>query len=71
MAGISLFTSGIGAAGFILLKFNDFAHAQKDLTEIKGDLKLLLQKHEDVDLRLTRQETKCVERHQRKRTKSV
>lgn len=67
MAIVSVFTSGFAAAAFIVVKFNDLAHAQKDLTEIKANVKEIIDNQYKLDTRLVTMETKCRERHSRKR----
>jgi len=65
---LTLFVLGFNAAFFIIIKFNDLVHLGKDMLEIKTDIKTILNKQEDLNLRITKQETKCTERHSRKRS---
>ena len=55
---------------FCVIKFNDMAHLAKDLDEIKTDVKSLLECTNVLTNRMTKQETKCNERHSRRRNKT-
>lgn len=56
-----------GAVGFIKVIGNDLKHVAIDLNEIKTRLDRIAEKAETVGNRLTSIETKCQERHSRRR----
>jgi hypothetical protein len=69
--GVTLFITGANCCFWAICKFNDMAHIEKNLIEIKADVKQLLENDNELSNRMTKQETKCQERHSRKRNKIV
>jgi len=65
--GVTLLITGANLTFWIITKFNDMAHMQKDLTEIKGDVKTLVLNAQKIDIRLSEQEIKCKMQHKRSR----
>ena len=63
--GISLVVIGFNCAMFIVIKFNDMKHLAKDVTEIKTDVKTLVENSQKLDVRMSTQETKCRIMHKR------
>ena len=62
---ISLIVIGFNCAMFIVIKFNDMKHLAKDVSEIKNDVKSLLENQHNLDRRVVRLETRIKSRRNR------
>lgn len=65
--GVSLLITGANLAFWMITKFNDMVHLQKDLTEIKTDVKTLVLNSQKLEVRMGEQEMKCKMQHRRSR----
>ncbi len=61
--GISLLIAGFNAAIFVVIKFNDMVHLDKNLQEIKDSLKELDKKLDNNAERISAIEGKCKATH--------
>lgn len=67
--GLTVFFAGANLAFWAITKFNDLAHLEKNVAEIKQDVKTLLEHSNQLENRIVKMETKCTERHKRNRAK--
>jgi len=58
-----LFIAGANVMIFVIIKFNDMAHIQKSLDEIKADTSKIWTKLEDTTERIAKQEGTCKANH--------
>lgn len=58
-----LFLAGANVAIFCVVKFNDLAHLDKNLQEIKNTLLVIDKKLDNTTERLSKQEGKCAANH--------
>jgi hypothetical protein len=65
--GFTLIITGANLAFWMVTKFNDMAHMQKDLTEIKTDVKTLVINAQKLEVRMGEQEVRCKMQHKRSR----
>lgn len=65
--GMTVFFAGINVCFWAITKFNDLAHLEKKVDEVRLDVKTLLAHGEKLENRIVAMETKCHERHGRKR----
>ena len=63
--GITLLVMGFNMALFVVLKFNDLAHLTKDVGEIKGDVKTLVNNAQKMEIELATQKEHCRVMHKR------
>ena len=63
--GITLVVMGFNCAMFIVLKFNDLKHVGQDVTEIKENVKTLVENSQKMEVRLATQEEHCKTMHKR------
>lgn len=52
MFAVSLCQTGLMVYGFIIIKYNDFKHLGKDVTEIQEDVKMITSKVIKIDKKL-------------------
>ena len=64
--GISLIITGSNVAFFALIKFNDFAHAEKKQNEMNKKLDLLLAEQTELKIAVAEIATRCHERHDKR-----
>lgn len=63
--GITLVVMGFNCAMFIVLKFNDLKHVSEDVTEIKENVKTLVENSQKMEVRMATQEEHCKVMHKR------
>jgi hypothetical protein len=63
--GITLVVMGFNCAMFIVLKFNDLKHVGQDVTEIKENVKTLVENSQKMEVRMATQEEHCKVMHKR------
>jgi hypothetical protein len=63
--GITLVVMGFNCAMFIVLKFNDLKHVGQDVTEIKENVKTLVENSQKMEIRMATQEEHCKIMHKR------
>ena len=64
---LSLLVMGFNMAMFVVIKFNDMKHLSADVTEIKDDVKTLVQNSQKMEVRMATQEEHCKVMHKRGR----
>jgi hypothetical protein len=62
---VTLFITGANCAFWAVTKFNDLKHLTKDVSEIKGDVKTLVQNSQKLEVRMATQEEHCKIMHKR------
>jgi len=60
---VSLFIAGVNCAIFVVIKFNDLSHLDKDVNGIKNTLSNIDKKLDNTTERLAKIEGKCKANH--------